>query len=233
MKKSVGILGGMGPMATAELFYKIVNNTDAHSDGEHLRVFMDNNPAIPDRTAAILRGGESPLPALYESLHKLISCGADCIIIPCNTSHHYLPQLQKESPVPILNMPEITAEESAKRFPGKKAGILATKGTLAVGIYQEVLKNAGVSYIIPDEEGENALMRVIYDGIKAGKDGESYREDIENTLSAMKERGADFFILGCTELPIAVKELNLKIPYVDSLEELAKAAVKFCGAELK
>ena len=220
-------------MATAELFYKIVNNTNAHADSEHIRVYMDNNTSIPDRTAAILWGGKDPFPALNESLQKLISCGADCIVIPCNTSHYYIDRLQSESSVPILNMPQITAEECAKRFPDAKAGILATKGTLAAEIYQKALAKVGVDFVLPNEYEQDALMQVIYDGVKAGNEPESYRQDMEFALNGMKKRGADYFILGCTEFPIAVKELKLEIPYVDSLEELARAAVKYCGAELK
>ena len=220
-------------MATAELLYKIVNNTNANADSEHIRVYMDSNTTIPDRTAAILWGGKDPFPALCESLQKLISCGADCIVIPCNTSHYYSDRLQAESSVPILNMPRITAEECVKRFPDAKAGILATKGTLVAEIYQKALAKVGVDFVLPNEYEQDALMQVIYDGVKAGNQPESYRQDMEFALNGMKKRGADYFILGCTELPIAVKELKLQIPYVDSLEELARAAVKYCGAELK
>lgn len=233
MKKSVGILGGMGPMATAELFYKIVNNTDAHSDSEHIRVYVDSNPSIPDRTAAILHGGKDPLPAMRESMKKLISCGADCIAIPCNTAYYFAEILEQESSVPILNMPAISSAQCARRFAGAKAGILATDGTLAAGIYQTALKEAGVDYVLPDKFQQEAVMRVIYEGVKAGKNAESYRQDMETAVEGMAKRGAEVFILGCTELPIAVKELKLQIPYIDSLEELARAAVKFCGAELK
>ena len=98
MKKSIGILGGMGPLATADLFRKIVLLTDAARDNDHIRVYIDDNASIPDRTAAILSGGADPLPAMTDSLRKLEACGADCIIMPCNTAHYFLPRLQ--APVP-------------------------------------------------------------------------------------------------------------------------------------
>ncbi len=220
-------------MATAELFYKIVNSTNAHSDNEHIRIYVDSNTSIPDRTAAILYGGKDPFPAMRESLQKLISCGADCIVIPCNTAYYYIDRLQNESAVPILNMPNITAAECARRFPGAKAGILATDGTLTAEIYQKALGSAGVDYVLPEKNEQEALMRVIYDGVKAGKEPESYRQDMELAINGMTKRGADVFILGCTELPIAENKLKLQMPYVDSLDELARATVKYCCAELK
>ena len=97
MEKSIGILGGMGPLATADLLRKIVLVTRAEKDGDHVRVYIDDNPRIPDRTAAILSGGESPLPQMTDSLEKLEKCGASCIIMPCNTAHYFLPELQKKT----------------------------------------------------------------------------------------------------------------------------------------
>ena len=220
-------------MATADLFFKIVSMTKAGSDREHIRVYMDNNPSIPDRTAAILSGGPDPVPALSESIEKLNSCGADCIIMSCNTAHHFLPRLQEISKVPIINMPEVTARECREHFPGKTAAILATKATVQVGIYQKALKEQGIETMVPDEKEQDIIMKIIYDDIKAGKAPEAYGKDMETVLSGLKKRGAEVFILGCTELSVAKEELRLKEPVVDSTTALAKAAIKFCGYELK
>ncbi len=233
MKKSIGILGGMGPMATAELFFKIVSMTKAGSDREHIRIYMDNNTSIPDRTAAILSGGADPVPALSESIKKLSSCGADCIIMSCNTAHYFYPTLQELSPVPIINMPQVTAEECRESFPGKTAAILATRATAQVGIYQQALEAQGIKSMIPNEHEQDILMKIIYDDIKAGKPADSYRQDMEYVLEELKKRGAEVFILGCTELSVANEELKLSLPAVDSTTSLAKAAIKFCGYELK
>ena len=129
MKKALGILGGMGPLATVDLFEKIVTMTDAGCDNDHIRIYIDCNSSIPDRTAAILNGGADPLPQMTDSLRKLEACGADVIIMPCNTAHHFLPRLQALTSIPFLSMPEITAAACARRFPGKTAAILATQGT--------------------------------------------------------------------------------------------------------
>ena len=229
MKKSIGILGGMGPLATADLFRKIVLLTDADRDNDHIRVYIDDNASIPDRTAAILDGGPDPLPAMTDSLRKLEACGADCIIMPCNTAHYFLPQLQALTKVPFLSMLEATAVSCAARFPGRTAAVLATKGTLAAGLYQAALEQKGVSFLLPNDAEQDALMRVIYGGVKAGKGPDAYRADMENTLSALTARGADYFILGCTELPLAAQALAVDVPTVDPTEELAQAAIRFCG----
>ena len=229
MKKSIGILGGMGPLATADLFRKIVLLTDAVRDNDHIRVYIDDNASIPDRTAAILDGGPDPLPAMTDSLRKLEACGADCVIMPCNTAHYFLPQLQALTKVPFLSMLEATAKACAVRFPGRAAAVLATKGTLAAGLYQAALGQEGVSFLLPNDVEQDTLMRVIYGGVKAGKEPEAYRADMENTLSALSARGADYFILGCTELPLAAQALAVDAPTVDPTEELARAAIRFCG----
>ena len=152
MEKSIGILGGMGPLATADLLRKIVLLTKAEKDGDHVRVFIDDNPRIPDRTAAILAGGENPLPQMTDSLEKLEKCGASCIIMPCNTAHYFLPELQKKTKTPFISMLEATAKACATRYPGKTAAVLATRGTLATGLYEEALAAEHVPYLIPDEQ---------------------------------------------------------------------------------
>ena len=233
MKKSIGILGGMGPLATADLFRKIVLMTDAARDNDHIRVYIDDNASIPDRTAAILSGGADPLPAMTDSLQKLEACGADCVIMPCNTAHYFLPRLQALTESPFLSMLEATARACAARFPGKTAAVLATKGTLSAGLYQAALEKEGVSFLIPEDAEQDALMRVIYDGVKAGKEPEDYRADMLSVVEALTVRGADYFILGCTELPLAAQALSLPQPTVDPTAELAKAAIRFCGYSVK
>lgn len=233
MKKSIGILGGMGPLATADLFTKIVNMTKADCDNAHIRIYIDNNASIPDRTKAILSGGENPLPNMTDSLKKLEGCGADCIIMPCNTAHYFLPELQKLTKTPFISMLEATAVACKNKFPGKVAGILATKGTLRSGLYSNVLDANNVKYLIPNDDEQDALMRVIYDGIKANANPESYKDDMFNVVNEMSKRGADYFILGCTELPLAASLTGLEAATIDPTSELAEAAIKFCGYEVK
>ena len=231
MEKSIGILGGMGPLATADLLRKIVLLTKAEKDGDHVRVFIDDNPRIPDRTAAILSGGESPLPQMTDSLEKLEKCGASCIIMPCNTAHYFLPQLQAETKLPFLSMLEATAKACAKFYPGKTAAVLATKGTLATGLYEKALEKEGVSFIIPDDAEKDTLMHLIYDVVKASKPLAPEEETWKELLEGLRRKGADYFILGCTELPIVADTLPEDGPFIDPTAELAKAAIRFCGYE--
>lgn len=233
MKKSIGILGGMGPLATADLFQKLVLLTEAATDRDHIRVYIDSNANIPDRTAAILSGGQDPVPEMLKALRNLEACGADCVIMPCNTAHYFLPRLQAETDVPFLSILTAAAEACKARFPGRTVGILATRGTLAAQLYQNALAEAGVPFLTPEEPERDALMRVIYDGVKAGQGPEAYRADLRSVLDGMAARGAEVFLLGCTELPVAAELLGVPFPTVDPTAELARAAIRFCGYSLR
>ena len=233
MKKTIGILGGMGPLATADLLIKITMATRADCDREHIRVYIDSNAAIPDRTEAILHGGEDPVPEMTNALRNLERCGADCVVMACNTAHYYLPRLREKSRIPILDMLAITARCCARRYPGKKAAILATTGTLQTGLYGRALEGEGVDFLLPDEKQQKWLMHLIYDVVKASRPMQPEEADWTGLLEELRQRGADYYILACTELPIVANTLPDKGPFVDPTEELARAAVSFCGYPLK
>ena len=232
-KKSIGILGGMGPLATMDLYKKIILSTRAESDNEHIRVYIDGNAAIPDRTAAILRGGPDPVPEMLSALRNLEQCGADCVIMPCNTAHYFLPRLRESTVLPILDMTEVTAAVCAARYPGKRACLLGTKGTLEARVYDGALERAGVAFMTPDESERDELMRLIYDVVKASRPLEPETESWHALLSDLAERGAEYFVLACTELPILADSLGHPGPFVDPTLELARAAIRFCGYTVK
>ena len=242
-KKILGILGGMGPAATVDLYGKIVAMTEASCDAEHIRTIIDSNTQIPDRTAAILSGGTNPVPAMESALENLKKCGAEVVIIPCNTAHYFLPALQQKAEqeragIRFLSMIEATAGACADLNP-KTAAILATKGTLESGIYQKSLDAHGVTYIVPDHEGRDVLMDVIYNGVKAGAEPGQYLPGFRKLLERMGTQGADYFILACTELPIAFRELShaeisaAKFAAIDPTEVLAAAAIAACGYRVR
>ena len=233
MKKTIGILGGMGPLATADLYRKIIERTRADRDNEHIRVYIDGNAAIPDRTAAILHGGEDPVPEMLSALRHLEACGADCIIMPCNTAHYFLPRLREQTALPILDMQRITAEVCRERFPGKTAAILATDGTVQSGLYDRALDAEGVRWIHPGESEQKSLMHLIYGVVKASRPMEPEKERWDAILDTLRGQGADLFILGCTELPVLAGVLPSEGPFLDPTDELAKAAIRFCGYEVK
>lgn len=220
-------------MATADLFRKITALTGAGRDNDHIRIYIDSNASIPDRTAAILEGGEDPVPAMADALRHLELCGADCVVMPCNTAHYFLPRLEALTKLPFLSMIEAAAKACRERFPGKTVGILATTGTLSAGLYQEALAAAGVPFLVPEEGERERLMEVIYRGVKAGAPPDAYRESFLSVTEGMMDRGAACFLLACTELPLAVRELGLDLPRVDPTEELAKAAIRFCGYSVR
>ena len=233
MKKTIGILGGMGPLATADLYRKIIERTRADRDNEHIRVYIDGNAAIPDRTAAILHGGEDPVPEMLSALRHLEACGADCIIMPCNTAHYFLPRLREQTALPILDMQRITAAVCRERFPGKTAAILATDGTVQSGLYDRALDAEGVRWMHPGEYEQKTLMHLIYDVVKASRPMEPEKEHWDAILDTLRGQGADLFILGCTELPVLAGVLPSEGPFLDPTDELAKAAIRFCGYEVK
>lgn len=233
MKKTIGILGGMGPLATADLYRKIVLLTDAGCDNDHIRVFIDSNCRIPDRTAAILSGGADPLPEMASALRNLEKCGAECIIMPCNTAHYFLPALQAQTAIPFLSMLEATARACAAAYPGKRAAILATRGTLATGLYERALEKEGVDFLLPEEPQRDVLMHLIYEVVKAARPLAPEADLWAQLLEQLRRAGADYFILGCTELPIIADTLPAPGPFIDPTAELAKAAIRFCGYGVK
>ncbi len=226
--KTLGILGGMGPLATADLYRKIVTLTPASCDNDHIRVIIDSNARIPDRTAAILHSGPDPLPEMLSALHNLEACGVDCIVMPCNTAHYYLPRLQAETQIPFISMLEVTAEACASLYPGKTAALLATDGTIRTGLYDRELEARHVPCLHPDTAEQKTVMRLVYEVVKASRPFEPETEIWRNLLSSLRSRGADYFILACTELPVLADTLGLPGPFVDPTEELARAAVRFC-----
>lgn len=230
-KKVIGIIGGMGPLATADLFRKIVEHTDAKSDQEHLRVLIDSNTNIPDRTAALLRGGKDPAPEMIDSARRLASIGAEVLIMPCNTAHNFYHEVEGSVDVPVLHMIALTRDALIAENV-RCAGLLATDGTIETGIYQRIF-NGSVSLLTPESRDDQAaVMDIIYNGVKAGDlahDTAAFRRACENLLA----RGAEVLILGCTELPPAFDIYQLEYPAIDPTLELALGAIRYAGGTVK
>lgn len=231
-KKTLGIIGGVGPLATMLLGEVIVRRTKAMTDQEHMHFIIDNDTRIPDRTAYILDHAKpNPLPFMMQDAGKLVGVGADVICIPCNTAHYFYEQLAENSAVPVLHMIRETAEK-AKLLGAKKVGVLATIGTLSTGLYQDALQAVGIEPVVPNEELQNLLMEIIYDYVKAGR---SVSQELWQQLEdEMTEQGCDHLILGCTELSVVNRELSLDKDaiYIDALVALADRAIEYCGYEL-
>ena len=229
-KQTLGIIGGVGPLATMFIGEMIVRRTKAKADQEHVHTIIDNDTTIPDRTAYILDPTkENPVPILIEDAKKLASIGADIISIPCNTAHTFYDQLAEGSPVPVLHMIRETAKR-AHDLGAKRVGILATTGTLTSRMYQNALQEFGITPVVPDAGMKEKVMAIIYDYVKAGKG--VTKEDWQPIEDAMLALGCDRIILGCTELSIVNRDLKLSEKYIDSLIVLAERAILACGYEL-
>lgn len=228
-RKVIGIIGGMGPMATADLFTKIIQSTVAKTDQEHLHVLIDNNSDIPDRTACILEGSDAPLGPMVESARRLVDQGADLLIIPCNTAHFFHPGLQAAVDVPVLNMPEISAQYCAEKGYSCVA-LLSTAGTVRAQIYEPYFEKLDIRLLHPSRVGIDNLMYLIYDEIKAGRT--PHPERLYPEIMALEEQGAQAFLLACTELPLAFHDGG-RIPFIDPTLLLARAAVIEAGGILK
>lgn len=224
-KRVIGILGGMGPAATLALYERILALTSAERDQDHLHVIIDSNPKIPDRTAAILGKGESPLPAMIESAKALKRAGADFLVIPCNTAHHWLADLQKAVSIPIIDMiGETTSLIASHRPPLRKIGLLATSGPLRTDLYHNALRKKGIEVITPSTEEETQVMDAIH-RIKAGD--HTVKVAILDVVQRLLDCGAEGIVPGCTELSLVVGENDLACPLFDPLSILARKAVEW------
>ncbi|WP_445475447.1 aspartate/glutamate racemase family protein [Methanococcoides methylutens] len=231
--KTIGILGGMGSKATAHFFLKVVKNTPARKDQDHLRIIVDNNPHIPDRTEAILGIGESPVKEAQRTIRNLENAGAEIIAIPCNTIHYFYSELQNSTEIPILNMISETASYISNRFPNiKKIGLLATTGTLKTRLYHNEIK--GVEILTPDEDLQKRVMNSIYgeQGIKAGYISGKPRSDILEVIEVLVSQGAEAIILGCSELSLLSIQKEVPVALIHPSHVLADVVIKTARSEI-
>ncbi|MGD2270697.1 MAG: amino acid racemase [Desulfobacterales bacterium] len=234
-EKTIGIVGGMGPEATLDCFGKIVNKTPAQKDQEHLRVVIDSNPKVPDRTAAIVGDGESPVPTIVKGCQVLERAGADFIIIPCVSAHFFIDDIRQQSPLPVLSIIDAVTDTIKQEHPEiGVVGLMGTTGTIKGQKFQKCLAEIGINTLVPDEHMQARIMAAIYD-IKNAKPPRS-REEITTDLIAgaqslidQKPRGAQGIVAGCTEIPLALRQEHLPVPYFDALTILARAAIKKAG----
>ncbi|WP_084246499.1 aspartate/glutamate racemase family protein [Planomicrobium okeanokoites] len=229
-KKTLGIVGGVGPLATMFIGEMIVRRTKAAKDQDHVNSIITNNTRIPDRTAFIMgRSEDNPVPVMIDDMAKLSSIGAEIIIIPCNTAHTFYDELEMGSPVPVIHMIRETMKRAAQQG-AVKVGVLATTGTVTSKVYQQAANEYGLEPVLPIPEIQEKVMSIIYDNVKAGKnaDKDTWREIVNH----MENQGCDRVVLGCTELSIVKKEMDLPDFYLDSLIVLAETAILSCGYEL-
>ncbi|MCX8160539.1 MAG: amino acid racemase [Candidatus Saccharicenans sp.] len=232
----VGILGGMGPEATARFFELVIKNTSAARDQDHLRIIICNWPQIPDRTGAILYGGENPLPRMIEGLKVLERAGAELVAIPCLTAHYFLPELRKKTHLKLLDLVAETARWAKSNLSGvRQVGLLATEGTVATGLFQKSFQRQRIQIVLPTPEKQKKIMEAIYgkEGIKAGFKGARVSRLLKEAAEELVEAGARALIAGCTEIPLALKPDRLPVPLIDPMTIGARELIRQAGGRLK
>lgn len=229
--KKLGVIGGLGPMATAYFFELVVQMTDAKVDQEHMEIWIHNCPSIPDRTSYILdHTKENPIVPMIRSGRELCQMGAEWIAIPCITAHYFYKELTQNLSVPIIHMIKETIchlKENRKN----RIGILATDGTVESALFQQELEKNQMEWILPEKEEQQDIMDLIYREIKTGQSvniNKFYR-----VADQLWKKGADSIILGCTELSLIKRDYSLEKGYIDTMEVLAKCSVERCGARLR
>lgn len=232
MKKTIGILGGMGPEATAYFFNLIIKSTDAAKDQEHIPILIWNNPKIPPRTEAILYGGPSPLPLLVEGVKILEKGGAGLIVMPCITAHYFARQIARRAKVPFVNLLDESLRYAKKRIPGmKKAGLVASSGTVKSRLFHKTFEKNGIEIITPEPNEQQKVMEAIFgnSGIKAGFTAGRPRTTVVRIARRLIERGAEAVIAGCTEVPLVLKENDISVPLIEPMKIGALTCIKRVG----
>ncbi|MEG1427992.1 MAG: amino acid racemase [Oscillospiraceae bacterium] len=226
-KKVLGVLGGLGPMSSAYFYKMLTEKTRANQDQDHLDMVISSRSSTPDRTNFILGiSKENPLPIMIDEAHRLVNFGAEVIALTCNTAHYFYENLQAATTVPILNIGALAVSEIEKRGI-HTVGLLATSGTVKCGIYQHACDEKKIACLVPSEQEQERVMHIIYEEIKSGK-----KPDLNQFFAlatALKTRGAETIILGCTELSLIKQDYALDESFIDPLEILAEASIIACG----
>lgn len=228
---TLGVIGGLGPIATSYFMELVIKVTKAETDQEHINMIIYSCPGIPDRTEYILDNSKpNPLPDIIRIGKVLAEQKSDFIAIPCITAHYFYNQLSDEIPLPIINIVKETVIH-LKENNISRVGIMATDGTISTSLFQKELKDNGMVAIVPSRERQKDVMSLIYDCIKADKpvDMDKFNE----VKKELTENGSEIIILGCTELSLIKRDYDIGAGFIDAMEVLAQQSVLKCGADVK
>lgn len=228
---SIGVIGGLGPMATAVYMKKVINMTDASTDQEHPDMIIYSCPKTPDRTAFILgKSDESPLPSLVDVARRLDNQGVKVIAVPCITARYFNEQIKQQVSVPVIHGVDGSAK-LWKRQGITKVGILATEGSIRSGVIQKVLENNDIEAVIPDEDTQKLVTSLIYDDVKKGKKADLNK--LNKAREALVNNGAEVCLLGCTELSVIADQEDIGEGFFDILDMLAAESIDLCGYKVR
>jgi len=225
--KVVGILGGMGPEATIDIFTDIVKHTKIKNDNDHLRIIIDNNPKLPSRQDAILKGTENPGPAMALTAKNIENAGADFIILGANTAHYFYQYVKEAVNIPVLHIIDetvLTTIETVKDI--KKVGVLATKGAMKTKMFQEAFEAVGVTVTNVPEDILTLIHTAIFD-FRAEGLNENNLTMIKKAVSFLIENGSEAIVMGCTEIPLMLKNQKTTVPLINPNDVIAEITVKY------
>lgn len=221
--RRVGILGGMGPAATADFYTKLIDATGAGRDQEHVPVVIWADPRVPDRTTALLHGGDDPTPALAEGVSALVTAGCEILAVACNTAHAFLPEAMADAPIELVSIID-SAVEAAAESGVTRVGVIATAGTITSGLHAAALTAHGIEIIAPTEDEQASLTAVIA-AVKAATVDDAVRAELAQVVAAMAARGAEAVISACTELILALTDTSVAVTIIDPAEAMAERVV--------
>lgn len=229
---TLGVLGGMGPLATVDFLQKLIEETPATRDQDHIPVIAYSVPQIPDRPPAIIGTGESPFPHMLAGIHTLRHAGAAAIAIACNTAHFWYDDLLQQGGVPILHI----ADAACADFAGlniQRVGLLATQGAIAAGFYQSRLSARGIECLLSSADDQHALVLPAIEHVKRTELAQAHALATRAAQSLLKS-GAQAIIMGCTEIPLAIEYQSSEVAAhcIDATRALARACVRWWQSEL-
>jgi aspartate racemase len=227
-ERILGVLGGMGPLASAQFMLRLTLLTPATRDQEHVPAVLWSDPRVPDRTRGRLEGGADPLPWLLRGIAGLCAAGCGAIAIPCNTAHGWFEPMQQAAGVPVLHIVDAAAAELRRMgiAPGR-IGVMGTQATLAMRLYQDRLGQLGWDCIVPEQAAMDRLVTPAIAAVKANRVAEAYAP-LAEAVGILARRGAGAVVLGCTEIPLGIQagpQDRLAVPVVDTIDGLARAAI--------
>jgi aspartate racemase len=224
----VGVLGGMGPEATVDFMSKVIALTPGDDDQDHVRLLVDQNPHVPNRQEALMRGGESPGPVLADMARRLEAGGCDFLVMPCNTAHAFQDDIRSAVNIPFISIVDATLDAA---LDVNCVGIMATTACVQANVYQPALESRGMRFVLPSDADTEELTRLSFE-IKSGNKGDEIKAAVRGFAAALVDQGADAIVSGCTEFPLVLGAGDLDVPLLSSTDELAKRTIALARGDM-
>lgn len=231
--KTIGVIGGIGTIATVDFFTRMAEITDVSHERDHAHIIINNNPKVPGHGTTETATDDERGAFLAGTAKNLENAGADIVVLTCNTAHIYQRYIEEAINIPFHSIINATCDAVAKLFKsGEKIAVFASNNCLNAGLYSRGLESYGFEPMLPDELDRERLMECIY-AVKGDTVTEETRTTMKEISQKMIDAGAQAIIAGCTEIPLILEAADLKVAYINSTEELAKACIEFSGSRLK